>query len=374
MRVPLSSPDIGDAEIDAVVEVLRGSQLSLGPRLKEFESAMATYAGVAHGVAVSSGTAGLHLALLALGVGEGDEVIVPSFAFIAVANAVRYVGAVPVFVDIDPHSLNADPECVAAAVTSRTRALLVVHTFGYPAPLSDLMAIAKRHALFVVEDACEALGSHYRDRPVESFGDVGVFAFYPNKQITTGEGGVVVTEDAKLAREMRALRNQGRYESDDWLQHSILGYNYRLSEMQCALGIVQMRRLPEILARRRSVAAMYGRRLAGHRQLRLPPQAGEGIRSGWFVYVVQLETQIFAARDAVFRRMQAAGIQCGRYFAPIHLQPAYTSWAPRREFPITEAASRTTLALPFFSAMTEGQVDYVCASLLDAAAQEIGHG
>jgi perosamine synthetase len=374
MRVPLSKPDIGVAEIDAVVEVLRSSQLSLGPKLKEFESAMATYAGVAHGVAVSSGTAGLHLALLAVGIGQGDEVIVPSFTFIAVANAVRYVGAVPVFVDIDPHTLNADPGCVEAAVTSRTRALLVVHTFGYPAPLSELMAIARRHGLPVIEDACEALGSQYRDRPVGSFGDVGVFAFYPNKQITTGEGGVVVTEDAKLAREMRALRNQGRYESDDWLQHSILGYNYRLSEMQCALGVVQMTRLPEILARRRSVAAMYRRRLAGHRQLRLPPQAGEGIQLGWFVYVVQLETQVFAARDAIFRRMQAGGIQCGRYFAPIHLQPAYTSSAPHLEFPVTEAVSRTTLALPFFSAMMEGQVDYVCAYLLEALAQEIGHG
>lgn len=371
MRIPLSNPDIGDAEINAVVEVLRSSQLSLGPKLKEFESALATYAGVAHGVAVSSGTAGLHLALLALGIGEGDEVIVPSFAFIAVANAVRYVGAVPVFVDIDPHTLNADPACVEGAVTSRTRALLVVHTFGYPAPLSELMAIARRNGLFVIEDACEALGSQYRDRPVGSFGDVGVFAFYPNKQITTGEGGVVVTEDPKLAREIRALRNQGRYESDDWLQHSILGYNYRLSEMQCALGIVQMARLSEILDKRRSVAAMYRLKLEGHRQLRLPPQAGEGIRLGWFVYVVRLESQILAVRDGVFRRMAADGIHCGRYFAPIHLQPAYASSARRFELPVTEAVSRTTLALPFFSAITEGQVDDVCASLLDALAREI---
>jgi perosamine synthetase len=366
VNVPLSRPNIGDAEIAAIVDVLHSSQLSLGPQLLAFESAMADYARVPHAVAVSSGTAGLHLALLALGIGPGDEVIVPSFTFIAVANAVRYVGAIPVFVDIDPHTLNLDPTLVEAAITPHTRTLIIFHTFGYPAPLDALLDIARRHQLRVIEDACEALGSTYNGQPVGSFADAGVFAFYPNKQITTGEGGVVVTRDPELARHMRALRNQGRYDTDDWLQHSILGYNYRLSELQCALGCVQMSRLPELLRKRSAVADSYRQRLSTCPHLELPPLPDPHIELGWFVFVVRLAANAAPRRDAIFAHLREQGIQTGRYFAPIHQQPAYAALTPRCALRVTESVSRSTLALPFFSSITANEVGFVCASLLSA--------
>ena len=247
-KIPLSAPDLGEAEIEAVVSVLRSSRLSLGPKMEEFEHRFATYIGVPHAIAVSSGTAGLHLSLLALKLGPGDEVLVPSFTFIAAANAIRYVGATPVFVDIDPLTLNLDPEKIAAAITPRTRAILVVHTFGCPAEMSSILGVSTPCTIFfVLEDACEALGAEYKQQKLGSFGDVAVFAFYPNKQITTGEGGMVVTRDAALAAQMRALRNHGRYDTDDWFQHQEVGYNYRLSELACALGIVQLQRIESIL-------------------------------------------------------------------------------------------------------------------------------
>src|SRR5271170_6794925 len=220
MRIPLSAPDIDEDDVAAVVRVLRSSRLSLGPVLKEFESCFADYVGTRDAVAVSSGTAGLHLSLLALGIGADDEVIVPSFTFIAAANAIRYIGAVPVFVDIDPITLNMDPECVEQAITRRTRALMVVHTFGCPADLDALLDIASRHNLKVIEDACEAIGAEYKGRKVGIFGDAGVFAFYPNKQITTGEGGMVVTANEDVAETLRSLRNQGRRAGDDWFEHT----------------------------------------------------------------------------------------------------------------------------------------------------------
>lgn len=246
MIVPLSEPDITDSEIDAVTRVLRGTRLSLGPELQRFEEAVAQRAGTTHAVAVSSGTAGLHLCVRALGIGPGDEVIVPSFTFIAAANAARFEGAIPVFVDIDPDTLNVDPACVEAAITPRTRAILAVHTFGLPARMDAILAIAQRNGLPVIEDACEAIGAEIAGRPAGSFGRAAVFAFYPNKQITTGEGGVVVTNDAELAAMVRALRNQGRFETDAWHQHSIVGFNYRLSDISAALGRAQVQRLDEI--------------------------------------------------------------------------------------------------------------------------------
>ncbi len=253
MTIPLSAPDITEVEIEAVAAVLRAPRLSLGPKLGEFETKIATYVGTPHAVGVSSGTAGLHLALLALGIGAGDEVIVPSFTFVAVANAVRYVGATPVFADIDAESMNVEPASAEAAITARTRALIVVHTFGRPADIPALMAIAARHKLAVIEDACEAIGSEIGGLRVGSLGDAGVFAFYPNKQITTGEGGMVVTRSQEIARRIAALRNHGRYETlsgaempevpDQWFEHRELGFNYRLSEMQCALGLAQLARM-----------------------------------------------------------------------------------------------------------------------------------
>lgn len=365
--IPLSRPDIGELEIDAVVAVLRSSRLSLGPKLVGFEEKVAEYIGVPHGVAVSSGTAGLHLALLALGVREGDEVLVPSFTFIAAANAIRYVGAVPVFVEIEPDTLNMNPTDVERRVTSATRAMIVVHTFGCPAEIEDLLAIARRHKLLVLEDACEAIGAKYDDTRVGGFGDAGVFAFYPNKQITTGEGGMIVTRDHSLAREVRALRNQGRYESDAWHQHSVMGYNYRLSEINAALGCAQMQRLDTILAARATVAEAYQQHLGGSPELLLPPLGPTRRTVSWFVYVVRLPHLLRGqGRDEVVRAMGARGIQCGRYFAPIHSQPAYAEVSGGDALPVTVRESERTVALPFYTGMSEADVKRVSTELLEA--------
>src|ERR1700678_353535 len=288
MNIPLSAPDITEAEIEAVVAVLRTPHPSLGPVSEQFEAAVATYISVPHAVAVSSGTAGLHLCFRALGIGEGDEVIVPSFAFIAAANAIRYERATPVFADIDPTTLNIDPQRMEEGITPRTRAILVVHNFGVPADISTILEIAERHGLVVIEDACEAIGAEHRGRKAGSLGYAGVFAFYPNKQITTGEGGMVVTRDESLARRIRALRNQGRYETDDWFQHTELGYNYRISEINCALGLAQMTRLQEILCKREAVASAYDQRLHSYQDLILPALQSPAGRISWFVYVVRV--------------------------------------------------------------------------------------
>ena len=292
IRIPLSSPDINQADIDAVVRVLRTASLSMGPKLEEFEQAIAEYVGAPDAIAVSSGTSGLHLCMRALGIGDGDEVIVPSFTFIAAANVVRYERGVPVFVDIDSQTLNLDPDRIEAAITPRTRAILVVHTFGCPAELSAILEIAQRYHLFVIEDACEAIGAEYGGRKVGVQGDAGVFAFYPNKQITTGEGGVIVTANPEIAGMARKLRNQGRTDSEDWFEHSELGYNYRISDINCALGIEQLKRIETILDMREAVAYAYHQRLRGHHNLTLPPLTMHRRRLSWFVYVVRLGNEL----------------------------------------------------------------------------------
>ena len=363
MKIPLSAPDITETEIEAVVAVLRTPRLSLGPVSEEFEAAVARYVSVPHAVAVSSGTAGLHLCIRALGISEGDEVIVPSFTFIAAANAIRYERAIPVFADIDPVTLNIDPQRVEEAITPRTRAILVVHTFGLPAEISTILEIAERHGLLVIEDACEAIGAEHRGRKAGSMGHAGVFAFYPNKQITTGEGGVVVTRDEALARRIRALRNQGRYESDDWFQHTELGYNYRISEINCALGLAQMSRLEQILHKREAVASAYHQRLSRYQELTLPPLSVADGRVSWFVYVVRLNNSAPVSRDAVMRGLAAAGIASGRYFAPIHLQPSYAAWRNFANLPVTEAEATRTIALPFFNNIEAEAMDTVCSTL-----------
>ena len=363
MKIPLSAPDITEAEIEAVVAVLRTPRLSLGAVSEQFEAAVATYVSLRHAVAVSSGTAGLHLCIRALGIGDGDEVIVPSFSFVAAANAIRYERAIPVFADIDPATLNMDPRRMEEAITPRTRAILVVHNFGVPADISTILEIAERHGLLVIEDACEAIGAEHRGRKAGSMGHAGVFAFYPNKQITTGEGGMVVTRDEALARRIRALRNQGRYETDDWFQHTELGYNYRISEINCALGLAQMLRLEEILCKRATVASAYEQRLSRHQELTLPPLSVAEGRVSWFVYVVRLNNSARLERDAVMRGLAAAGIACGRYFAPIHLQPSYAAWRDSANLPVTEAEASRTIALPFFSNMEAGAIDMVCEAL-----------
>jgi perosamine synthetase len=365
IRIPLSSPDIGEPEIAAVNAVLRSPRLSLGAKLVEFETVVADFVGCAHAVAVSSGTAALHLALIGACISEGDEVIVPSFAFIAVANVVRYVGAIPVFVDIDERTLNLAPSAVESAITTKTRAILVVHTFGVPAAMNELLEIAHRHNLQIIEDACEAIGGEYQGFKLGSLGRAGVFGFYPNKQITTGEGGILVTNDARIAARARSLRNQGRGETGDWFEHLEIGYNYRLSEINCALGIEQMRRLPEILEKRAAIAQMYFTALKLHAHIEAPPaRVAEG-KISWFVYVVRLAKEFHGTRrGAVVTAMQARGIGCARYFAPIHLQPAYRDVSHRcMDLTATESVSGRTLALPFFNQLSLAQVLEVCSTL-----------
>jgi perosamine synthetase len=340
---------------------LRSSRLSLGPVTEQFEAQVAASVSVPHAIAVSSGTAGLHLCIRALDIGDGDEVIVPSFAFIAAANVIRYECAMPVFVDIDPVTLNIDPQRIEEAITPRTRAIMAVHTFGVPAEMSAILEIAARHGLVVIEDACEAIGAEYDGRKVGSIGHAGVFAFYPNKQITTGEGGVVVTRDETFARRVRALRNQGRYETDDWFQHGELGYNYRISEINCALGLAQMRRLEAILEKREAVASAYHQRLGRCPSLVLPPARLRGGRISWFVYVVRIAFGF--DRDWILRGMAEAGIGCGRYFAPIHLQPSYAGWRDSAKLTVTEAEAQRTIALPFFNNIGSEAIYEVCDTL-----------
>jgi perosamine synthetase len=366
MRIPLSAPDINEADIEAVTCVLRTPSLSMGPKLEEFESAVAEYVGAPHAVAVSSGTSGLHLCIRALGISEGDEVIVPSFAFIAVANAVRYERAKPVFVDVDPEMLNLDPNRIEAAITPRTRAILVVHTFGCPAEMSEITRIARRHKLFVIEDSCEAIGAEYDGQKVGVQGEAGVFGFYPNKQVTTGEGGVIVTQNPEIATLARMLRNQGRSNSEDWLQHTELGYNYRISEMNCALGIQQLKRIEAILKRRETIAREYDKRLGGHPDLKLPPLSVPLRRLSWFVYVIRLGSPFAQSqRDWIVKEMSLRGIGCGRYFAPIHLQPIYSESHFSVDLPVTEKSGACSIALPFFNRIENKQIDVVCEALAE---------
>jgi perosamine synthetase len=372
-RIPLSSPDIQEQDISAVAEVLRGPRLSLGPKLEEFEQAITEYTKATHAVAVSSGTSGLHLCIRALGIGEGDEVIVPSFAFIAVANAVRYERAVPVFVDIEPTTFNLDPNRVEAAINSRTRAIILVHTFGFPADLDAILGIAKRHRLHVIEDACEAFGTEYAGRKVGTFGDIGVFAFYPNKQITTGEGGAVITSDGKIAQLVRRLRNQGRNESEGWFKHIELGYNYRISDINCSLGCEQMKRIERTITRREGIAQEYSRKLCNNPDVDLPLLSTPDRRVSWFAYVVRLSDRYSAKeRDWIIREMENRGIELGRYFAPIHLQPAYpASGNYSSGLEVTTRVADRSLALPFFNRIKTSEIDEVCTTLLELAAQSL---
>ncbi len=366
MTIPLSAPDISEEDIESVTAVLRTPHLSLGPKLEEFESALATYIGTSHAIAVSSGTAGLHLCIRALEISEGDEVIVPSFTFIAVANTVRYEKAIPIFVDIDPESPNIDADLVEQAITARTKAIVVVHTFGIPVEIDRILEIAKTHNLFVIEDVCEAIGAEYNGKKVGTFGHAAVFGFYPNKQITTGEGGAVVTNSPELAAKVRQLRNQGRNESDDWFQHSELGYNYRLSDVNCALGVEQLKRLDEILVRRESIAKSYSVALSRCSALILPPLALARRKISWFVYVVQLGSRFDVQhRDWIVNEMKSRGIALGRYFAPIHLQPAYPRTSTRPvSLPVTEIRAARSLALPFFNKIRDADLVEVTDTLI----------
>jgi len=367
--IPLARPDLTEREVEAVVRVLRTPRLSLGPALEAFERKLAEVAGVKHAVAVNSGTSALHLCVKALGVGEGDEVITTPFSFIASANCILFERAKPVFVDIDPKTLNLDPELVETAITSRTRAILAVDVFGHPAEWDALTEIARRHNLKLIEDAAEALGAAYKGRPAGSFGDAAVFAFYPNKQITTGEGGAVLTDRDEVAQLCRSLRNQGRAEgsSGGWLRHERLGYNYRLSDVNCALGLAQLERLDELLARRERVAQLYNERLEPleRRGLLQRPYVAPYVKMSWFVYVVRLDERFTQReRDCVIEKLRAQGVECADYFPPIHLQPVYRALGYKPgAFPVTEAVAQRTVALPFHTRLTPEDVECVVAQL-----------
>lgn len=379
-EIPLSRPDITEAEVALVLSTLRSGRLSIGPVVERFEELLAARAGCRHGVAVNSGTSGLHLCLLALNIGPGDEVITTPFSFVASANCILMVGATPKFVDICPRTMNMDPEKLAKAIGPRTKAVLAVETFGNPAYFEQYAAICARHEIPMIEDCCEALGATFKDRPAGHFGRCGVFGFYPNKQITTGEGGMIVTDDARLADMCRSLRNQGRplgwstktaaepthggTATGSWLRHERLGYNYRLSELNAALGVAQMRRLDEMIAKRQRVAQMYMDRLGGHKDLILPT-VDEHVSMSWFVYVVRLAPSYTSdERDRIIKGLRAHDVGASDYFPCIHLQTHFQElgFHPGM-FPIAESVSNRTIALPFFNDMTEREVDLVASTL-----------
>ena len=388
-NIPMSSPDITDLEREAVAAVMQTSRLSMGPEVEAFEASISRYVGAKHAVAVSSGTAGLHLAVRALGITDGDRVITTPFSFVASTNVLLYERAIPIFVDVDPGTGNINTDLMAEAAAdliaggnkasrwlprkgaesaSGLRALLPVDIFGQPADYDPIQAISAEHSLGIIEDSCEALGAQYKDRQAGTQGDIGVFAFYPNKQITTAEGAMIVTDRDDSAELIRALRNQGRAPGDLWLDHTHLGYNYRLDEMSAALGRVQMSRLDELLEKRERVAAWYHARLAqmpGVEVLQITPSTS---RMSWFVYVVRLDDGV--DRERVVERLDAQGVPTRPYFTPIHLQRYMTDrfgYQPG-DYPVTEDLSRRSLALPFSGIMSDLQVERVCDCLSQALA------
>jgi perosamine synthetase len=394
MPVPMSSPDLTDAEREAVAAVLRTPNLSMGEQINEFEALIRSYSDSRFAIGVNSGTAGLHLCVRAAGIGPGDLVITTPFSFVASANVLLFEGATPIFVDVDPLTgcLDIDQVRQAAgdlmeggdaarrwlprhtaqdqirvgelpAQARRLRAILPVDVFGQPADLDPIVEIARRYDLKVIEDSCEALGAEYKGRKAGTLGDYGVFAFYPNKQITTGEGGMIITNDELAARVMLALRNQGRAPGDTWLQHTYLGYNYRLDEMSAALGRVQMGRLEELLAKRERVAGWYDERLAEIPGVEQPTVAAYTTRMSWFVYVVHFAPEV--DRDQIAEKLVVRGVPARPYFLPIHLQPYMVERFGYQEgdYPMTEDLGRRGLALPFSGVMSEVQVEQVCQAL-----------
>jgi len=365
MRIYLSRPDITQREIDAVCEVLRTPNLSLGPKVPEFERAFADYIGRKRAVAVNSGTSGLFLCMLALEIGQGDEVITTPFTFIASTTSIMMAGAKPVFVDIDPATLNIDPTQIEAKITSKTKAVLPVEIFGNPAGFDRICEAARKHNLSIIEDSCEALGSTLNGKKAGTFGTISVFGLYPNKQITTGEGGMILTDRDNLADVCVSLRNQGRAKNGGWLDHERLGYNYRLSDINCALGIVQLSRIEEIKAKRRQVAKWYQEMLSRDKRLIVPAEL-PGCEISWFVFVVRLaDIAASGQRDRILQAMRERGIQVNNYFSPVHLQPFMVErfGCKPGDFPIAESISRTTIALPFYNNLPKDQVAIVCRTL-----------
>jgi perosamine synthetase len=368
-QIPLAKPEIGAREEELVLEVMRSGQLSLGPMGERFEREFAAWLGVPDAVMTSSGTTALHLGVRMLGWGKGEEVVTSPFSFVASANCLLYEGARPVFVDVEEEILDLDPDAAADAVGSDTVGLLPVHIFGFPAAMPELEALAERHGLGILEDACEALGGvDSEGRKVGARGNLATFAFYANKQMTTGEGGMIVPRDADEAARLRSERNQGRAVDMGWLDHDRLGFNYRLSDLAAALGVAQVEKLDSLLERRAAVARMYEERLAGLEGVRTPiASRGAEVRS-WFVYTVRLPQG--ADRDAVIRRLAERGVASKAYLPCIHLFPHLRQLGYREgQFPVAEAAAADSLALPFFPAMGEEQVERVCQELAAALGQ-----
>jgi perosamine synthetase len=363
--ISMSAPDIDDVDIAAVVEVLRSGRLSLGPKIEAFEEAISQYIGVRHAVAVSSGTAALHLIVKALGLGPGDEVLVPSFTFAASINALLYEGVMPVFCDIEDTTYNLDPMGLEKSITPKTKAVLAVDVFGHPVDWEAVTRIAAKHHLRVIDDSCEALGAEYAGRKVGQFGDAAAFAFYPNKQITTGEGGAIVTNDSEIARIARSLRNQGRGEMGSWLEHERLGFNYRMDEMSAALGLSQLQRIETFLAKRQHVADLYSSRLSAVPRVRMQ-LVRPNVRMSWFVYVITLDEEV--DRGAVVRAMEERQIPVRGYFPPVHLQSYIVGRGNCRieKLPVTESVARRTLALPFHNQLAAKEVDEVIEALYEA--------
>lgn len=357
--IPLSRPYVDEREEELLLEVVRSRRLSLGPMVDRFERAFAERVGAARAAAVSSGTAGLHLCVRLAGLGPGDEAITSPFSFVASANCILYEGATPVFADIDPRTLNLDPAAVEAAITERTKAIVAVDIFGYPCELDPLRALCERHGLALVEDACEAVGAEYRGRPLGSHGHPAVFAFYPNKQMTTGEGGMVTAASEEEWRLLKSLSNQGRADSGGWLEHARFGYNYRLDDLSAALGVAQLEKLDRLLALRAEVAARYSELLRGIDGVEPPLADDADHRRSWFVYVVTLAEGI--DRERVIAALEREGIATSRYLPSVHLQPYMRERFGFREgmLPISEATSRRTLALPFFPQLEAEDQDSV---------------
>jgi len=358
----MASADINDKDLEAIADVVRSGRLALGPKVVEFEKKIADYIGIKHAIAVNSGTAALHLILKGLGLQKNQEVIVPSFTFAASVNAILYEGGRPVFADIDPLTFNIDPADVESKITKNTWGVMVVDVFGYPAEWDALNSLAQRHRIKLVDDSCEALGAEYKGTKIGRFGEAAAFAFYPNKQITTGEGGMIVTNQDSLSDALRSYRNQGRGESGQWLEHLRLGYNYRLNEMSAALGCSQLNRINELLENRRRVAQLYNERLAEHPCLTVP-RISDNVRMSWFVYVITLNDGL--DRGIFISELQKENIPSRPYFSPIHRQPYYLSLFPneRWHLPVTEDISSRTVALPFFGQMKASQVDQVIKAI-----------
>lgn len=366
MKIPLSKPWITEDDIKAVDEVLRTPYLSLGPKLEEFEGKIRQISKTKYAVAVNSGTSALHLIIRSLGVKDGDEVITTPFSFIASSNCTLFERAKPVFVDIKGDTYNLDPNLIESKITEKTKVFLAVDVFGQPADWDEILEIAKKYNLYAIEDSCEAIGSGYKCKKAGSFGVAGAFAFYPNKQITTGEGGVIVTNDENIYKLSRSMRNQGGGEEETWLYHTRLGYNYRISDINCALGISQLGRLDEIIGKRNNVATIYTKRLSEISEVVVPYVSPDTTKMSWFVYVIRL-TDKFSKfeRDHIIEELGKRDIQTRNYFEAIHLQPFYVEQFGFKEgdFPITEFVSERTIALPFYTTMTEEDIDYVVNNL-----------